>query len=399
MLYDIAYSNNTFVTVGANGLILSSIDGSSWIQKNSGTEVFLSGITYSNHSFIAVGSFYTIIQSDPLQCISVTPTSYDFGYINVDSFSEYSFNISNTGMGDLIIPEVSVSGTDFSEFIIKDDQCSGKNIAPSASCKIDIEFIPTSASIKSALLSIDSDDPDTPNFNVLLNGTGVKLPDEYLILEFPASGATYTACSIYDIPAFKWNSQGVFKNLKIQFSKDNFTSISLEVPGKPGINEIKIKPSTWRKVLVLSGDEGGFVYWRVVGVKADKTQILSDVFSFIVGKPISIENPQISHSSKTTLPPPTLLWKNNCNVKFKIWFANDFDFIKPGIKKKALTFSIKNPDDNEGISIRMLTKGQWTAIRKLVGDTSGSSIYWHVESWDALKRYTKTEVMSFTLTD
>jgi hypothetical protein len=43
--------------------------------------------------------------------------------------------------------------------------------------------------------------------------------------------------------------------------------------------------------------------------------------------------------------------------------------------------------------------GQWKAIRKLVGDVSGLTIYWYVESWDGLGRYAKSEVMSFVMTD
>ncbi len=39
------------------------------------------------------------------------------------------------------------------------------------------------------------------------------------------------------------------------------------------------------------------------------------------------------------------------------------------------------------------------AIRKLVGDASGSTIYWKVESWDGLNRRAETSVMSFVLTD
>jgi len=42
---------------------------------------------------------------------------------------------------------------------------------------------------------------------------------------------------------------------------------------------------------------------------------------------------------------------------------------------------------------------QWTAVRKLVGDVSGSKIYWYVESWDGLNRNSKTGAMIFILTN
>jgi len=53
--------------------------------------------------------------------------------------------------------------------------------------------------------------------------------------------------------------------------------------------------------------------------------------------------------------------------------------------KKALLFNVKNSNDNIGTFTRQLTLGQWTSIRKLVGDMSGSTIYWYVESRDGLK--------------
>ena len=35
-----------------------------------------------------------------------------------------------------------------------------------------------------------------------------------------------------------------------------------------------------------------------------------------------VANPVISHTSKTTQPPPTLSWENSGNTKFKVWFGN-----------------------------------------------------------------------------
>jgi hypothetical protein len=101
----------------------------------------------------------------------------------------------------------------------------------------------------------------------------------------------------------------------------------------------------------------------------------------------------ISPISRTSFP--TLSWGNNCNTKFKVWFGSDESFNK----KNGYSFNMRNPNDNGGIFTKMLTSGQWKAIRKLVGDVIGPTIYWYVESWDGLKRYNKTDVMSFVLTE
>jgi len=217
-------------------------------------------------------------------------------------------------------------------------------------------------------------------------------------LNNPLNEEIFNMSSYYFPPTFQWNTNGAFKSLEIQFSKDNFSTISKKVKVEPTINEVVINRSTWKTVLVLPGKQGGTVYWRIEGATANITKVRSNVFSFTVEEPRAVGTQQISMTSKT-LPPPSLTWQNNYNVKFKAWFGSDPDFTKPGIKKKALTFTIKNPLDNEGSYTKTLTKGQWTAIRKVVGDISGMPIYWYIESWDALKRYTKSDVISFTLTD
>ncbi len=141
----------------------------------------------------------------------------------------------------------------------------------------------------------------------------------------------------------------------------------------------------------MRGIEGGPVYWRVIGTKADKSTATSDVRSIWVGGAQAVGSPEISPTQKSSLP--TLSWENKCNKKFKVWFGSDSSFTK----KKSLSFNVSDP--TEVTFSKGLILGQWTAIRKLVGDVSGSTIYWKVESWDGMNRYVQTDVMSFVLTD
>ena len=104
-------------------------------------------------------------------------------------------------------------------------------------------------------------------------------------------------------------------------------------------------------------------------------------------------NPGIRDTNKSSLP--IVSWKSNCSTRFKIHFGNDSSFTK----KISYTFTIKNPADNVGDFSKSLTSGQWSAIKRLVKNVSGSPIYWYVESWDGLGRYSKTDLMSFVLTD
>ncbi|MEW6419944.1 MAG: choice-of-anchor D domain-containing protein [Nitrospirota bacterium] len=110
--------------------------------------------------------------------ISVTPTSYNFGNVNLGSSSSpITFAVSNTGSANLVIGTISITGTDASQFSKQNDTCSGQTLAPSSSCTINVVFSPASKGSKNASLLIPSNDPDTPTLNVPLSGIGVGIPN------------------------------------------------------------------------------------------------------------------------------------------------------------------------------------------------------------------------------
>jgi hypothetical protein len=217
---------------------------------------------------------------------------------------------------------------------------------------------------------------------------------EYMVISLltPSNEEAFTGCSYYDLPTFGWFTGETFKSFEIRFSLDqDFGSIPVKVKLSGTVTETEMKSSTLKKILLMPGASGGLVYWRVVGTKPNKATEISDVRSIVVWPAQAAGSPAISSTSKGSSP--TLSWLNNCNKKFKVWFGNDSSFTK----KKALTFSVTDPTENTFTT--QLTASQWTAIRKLVGDVSGSAIYWKVESWDGLNRHAQTDVMSFVLTD
>ena len=118
------------------------------------------------------GSDYEIFLYDTSD-ISVSPTSHDSGSVNVGSTSTpYTFTVTNIGEADLIIGTLGITGADVSEFSIQNDNCSAQIIAASGTCTVDIVFSPASEGIKSAKLTILSNDPDTPALDVPLSGIG-----------------------------------------------------------------------------------------------------------------------------------------------------------------------------------------------------------------------------------
>jgi subtilisin family serine protease len=106
--------------------------------------------------------------------IFISPNSHDFGNMNVGSTSGWRmFYIWNKGTGVLQLGKLNLSS---SEFIIG-DYCSNKQITQNRYCWVRVAFQPKSKGIKSAILSIPSNDPDTPTFKVSLRGNGVELPN------------------------------------------------------------------------------------------------------------------------------------------------------------------------------------------------------------------------------
>ena len=112
--------------------------------------------------------------------ISSVPASVNFGSISVGTSSAATvITISNTGSVDLVIGQLDITGTNNTEFSIGLlDDCSNATVVPSGNCTVEVVFSPDTEGVKSASLSMPSDDPVQNPFDVPLSGTGVILtPD------------------------------------------------------------------------------------------------------------------------------------------------------------------------------------------------------------------------------
>lgn len=108
--------------------------------------------------------------------ISVTPTSNDFGSVLVGAVSTpKSFTITNQGSQPLVIGTVYRDGTNPAEFLKYSDGCTGQSIPALGSCMIQMQFTPTTAGAKTAILAIPSNDTTTPLVQASLSGTGVTV--------------------------------------------------------------------------------------------------------------------------------------------------------------------------------------------------------------------------------
>jgi len=106
--------------------------------------------------------------------ISVPPDSHDFGNVSIGSTSTaQTFTITNTDTDTaLVISTITLAGVNPSEFSIQNETCTAQPIPQSWTCTCQVTFSPASASAKSAILRIQSNDPDTPTKDIALTGTG-----------------------------------------------------------------------------------------------------------------------------------------------------------------------------------------------------------------------------------
>jgi len=87
--------------------------------------------------------------------LAVTPTSHDFGTINVGDSDSTTFTAENVGDADLDITDVGISGD--SQFTIANDGCNGQTLTPGDTCEVDVDFDGDAEGTYSAEITFESD--------------------------------------------------------------------------------------------------------------------------------------------------------------------------------------------------------------------------------------------------
>jgi len=111
----------------------------------------------------------------------VSPSSHDFGSVEVKQSVVQEFTISNTGTVDITVSSITISGNNASEFSVVaggTNPCPDltPNLAPGENCTIEVTFTPLSVGQKNATLEVHADSALSGGvMNVSLVGAGVYL--------------------------------------------------------------------------------------------------------------------------------------------------------------------------------------------------------------------------------
>jgi hypothetical protein len=106
--------------------------------------------------------------------LELTPAAIDFGQVEVDASATQVLTLNNPGANEVKLKGLLLSGINPEEFSYDEQSCA--SIAAGSSCNVLVSFNPLFEGNKSAVLTVQSDDSDQPEQQVMLSGnTGTTI--------------------------------------------------------------------------------------------------------------------------------------------------------------------------------------------------------------------------------
>ncbi|NLE35287.1 MAG: choice-of-anchor D domain-containing protein [Bacteroidales bacterium] len=100
--------------------------------------------------------------------LELSPADIEFGQVEVDASATQVLTLNNPGANEVKLKGLLLSGINPEEFSYDEQSCA--SIAPASSCNILVSFSPLFEGNKSAVLTVQSDDSDQPEQQVMLSG-------------------------------------------------------------------------------------------------------------------------------------------------------------------------------------------------------------------------------------
>ncbi|MFC7132673.1 MULTISPECIES: choice-of-anchor D domain-containing protein [Salinibaculum] len=178
-------------------------DGTQWVALASTPDPSTNQVTVSLSAteFGHLGVFGEA-GTTPTGDITVTPTSLSFGTSEVGTVATLPVTVENNGTADLVVNDQTIAGTAADDFSIVGGATSF-TLAPGETRDLTVQFVPSSATLREATLTLTSDDPTTPTLDVPLSGTGTLPADTVQVSLVPttetvAPGETVTVDAVLD---------------------------------------------------------------------------------------------------------------------------------------------------------------------------------------------------------
>jgi len=124
---------------------------------------------------LIVGSSHALAQDDAPD-IAATPEAFDYDSVSVGNIREHGFAVTNEGTAQLVVFSTEIQGADADQFQIR----SGGGaflLNPGPVRLVSVRFVPTRVGPQSAVLRLETNDPDENPFEINLSGIGLGFPD------------------------------------------------------------------------------------------------------------------------------------------------------------------------------------------------------------------------------
>ena len=148
----------------------TSVSFYSLILDDDGTTV--NRAQFANKWTLAADGTLTYVNFAPN--ISPSPSPVAFGNVRMGQVEQKVLTVTNTGVANLTIGTVGNSNPLAAPFSITANTCNNANLAPNTSCTLNVRLNGTTQGAKNDSFNIPSNDPDSPNLTVNVNGTVVQ---------------------------------------------------------------------------------------------------------------------------------------------------------------------------------------------------------------------------------
>ena len=104
--------------------------------------------------------------------ITNSTNNTNFGTVNLPNSLSNIFIIQNTGFGTLSVTSVSITGANASDFSLIGGPAFPFTVAASSSQTITVQFTPSAAGTRSAIVTINNNDLDEAAYDFVIDGNG-----------------------------------------------------------------------------------------------------------------------------------------------------------------------------------------------------------------------------------
>ena len=112
--------------------------------------------------------------------IVVSNKSYNFSDTLITTHSDWNFSISNTGNSDL---KINGMDSDNPAFTVT-PMAFPQSVVPGKALDVAVSFTPTEEKTYTGILTIKSNDPDSPTITISLNGNGIVKHDKFSVGDY-----------------------------------------------------------------------------------------------------------------------------------------------------------------------------------------------------------------------